>query len=313
VLSRVTAEYVESLANPYTGPLATIPSYPALETKRQRSFVRGTFTVPSGSPPGWIIADPLSAAANDLTCLTYTLSTFPGNRIDAFTGTGIANATSNSEYTVAQINTPGPTSIQVRVVSAGLRIRYSDTELNRGGSVLALQQPQHQNLAGFPLSATSGYSITDMESFSETVRFPVTRKWMSIPYKPVFGSELDFQDTIPAAPNANTSFMGFMIQGDAAAATTYDFEFYVNHDLTGATVRGKQPSAVDFVGFSAAHSAGASSAALQPHNLPDDVAHQSFLSSVLQHLEHGVTWVKDHGVGIVRDVVSVGSALAALA
>jgi len=226
--------------------------------------------------------------------------------------TGVTAASSNSEYTSTQINTAGPNSIQVRVVSAGLRIRYADTELNRGGSILALHQPQHQSLGGFPVTATSGYDIAEFESFQETVRFPAQRKWMSIPYKPVSPNDLDFDDTIPTGPTADNFYMGFAVQGDASAATTYEYEFYVNHDFTGATVRGKEPSSVDFVGFSAAHSAGVSSETLQPHDLGDKQAHQNFLQSVVSHLESGVTWVKQHAIPLASDIISVGSAVSAL-
>jgi hypothetical protein len=306
-LAKVTSDYIASLANPYTGPLATIPSYPALETKRQRSWVKGTFQVPAGAPIGFIVADPVLAVANDVDCVAYTTAAYAGTTIQVV-GAGLALAATNSEYTNAQIATVGTTSIQARVVSAGLRIRYADTELNRGGAILALHHPQHLSLAGYPPGAVGGYTIPQLESYSETVRFPAQRKWMSIPYKPVDPGDLDFFDVIP--PNDNGQFyMAFAIQGDATVATTYEFEFFVNHDITGATVRGKEPSSVDFVGFSAAHSAGASRDTLVPHDLSNDEAHQSFFASVVSHMRSGVSWLEGEGKQVFSDIKSIGQSL----
>lgn len=299
-LSQVTAEYVRALANPFTAPPASIPSYPALLSKRQVSFVRGSFVVPSGSPIGFVVCDPSLASANDQTCLVTSSSTYALTTIQV-SAANVVTATSNSEYTAAQINTAGANTLQYRVVAAGLRVRYSDTELNRGGSVLALHHPQHLSLAGFPPGATGGYTIAQLESYQETRRFPATRNWTTVLYKPVDNSDLNFFDAIPSNNNEQF-FMAIAVQGDASAATTWDYEFYVQHEFTGSTVRGKTQSAVDFVGFSAAHTAAAAPDTLAPHADPDHVVHQNFLSSVFEHLKNGVSWVKNEGVQALHDV-----------
>lgn len=249
-LGHCSAEYAASLANPFDGPEgACIPDYPALMTGRDTVFAKGTFQTSNLTGWGWVIADPKFASANDANSVITNAPAAPGLIIDDTVPANIVTFQSNSPYTVAQLTPPsGPGSalLQRRVVSAGLRIRYTGSELNRGGRAVGLHDPAHQSLEG---RGEAGILL-----FRESGQFEVTRRWTNLLYRPVDGEDLDFSDGFTGGgPNTYDRFyMGFVIQApDPAIPMQFYFEFWVHLETQGRIVVNKIPSHVDVVGHGA--------------------------------------------------------------
>jgi len=264
-LSKVAQIYAASLANPTIDMEAALPSFPAMMTRKMHVYSKGVFstgTLASGNF-GWILFDPLRAAVQDLDCVdislttstsTLALQTVPvvGDALFAF---------SNSEYLAASI---GVTPLaQFRLVSACIRVRYIGTNLNEGGQLVGLMDPNHGSLAG--------KTFANFDAYDESVRFPVDKKWTMISWKPVEASDLSFVSAFPAKGNA-TYPMGFAVQGPSGVQIPLEYEVYANFEFTGTNVRQKTPSPVDTLGFDAVHAITATGDIGSPHQ-KDPKAH----------------------------------------
>lgn len=302
-LSKCAQDYALCMANPFTGPIACVPNFPALMTKRQRVYSKGTFVVPAGTN-GFVYCDPISSLVNDQPCVNSSAAGYAAGVL-ALPGTALTvSSNSNSEYTSAMLNATDASRITGRVVSAGLRIRYEDLELNRGGVIYALMTPNHTNMTGF--------NNATVQAFEESRKFAVHRKWHTVLFKPVDEDDTTMQGPVlfpSLAATLNRWFMGFSVLGDSSVATSYEYEYYAVTEVSGANVRGKIPSHVDPTGFSAVHATGALTNTLAPTDQDTEKASHSFLDTVLDYAENGISWLT-HG-GAAR-IAGIGAGIAAL-
>lgn len=248
--------YGASLANPFTGPMACIPDYPVLKSRRVRYFVRGSFNVSTTSGVGGLVYTPEGLVANDnpgvyFSAIANVNSTTPDPSLG--TPNTPLSATSNSEFTTSEIGS----SLSYRVVSSGVRIRYIGTELNRGGQVICLAAPNHETLSGF--------TEAQLLSYDFGTKLPVDRRWINLVYHPVDGNDLAFQATIPTAANAQGygwNYMAILVLAPGGLTTPscpMEFEVYTNFELVGKLARGIQNSEADPAGFAAVNTASSSS------------------------------------------------------
>lgn len=275
-ISNCTSDYARALVNPFSGPLACVPNYPALLTLKQRSYVKGTFaTGTTGN--GWIVADPSYSAVNDQTSAFSTLSTFGGTTVNLVGGGGVQQTESNSQYALGTI---GPGLSLVRNVAFGIRIRYIGTELDRGGQIVALCDPNHNSL--------QGRAFTDFDAEEVSRRFPVDRQWVTVLYSPYFVTDTDFFSNFPVYTPAATDpsfFMGIMVQAASAGVSlSYEYEVYGLYEFQGRNIRGMTPSHVDNVGFGAVNAAGAFGAVSKPHQGPSQPVEMNMLKNVHKNL-----------------------------
>lgn len=296
-MSKCTRDYARCLMNPRTGPLACMPNYPALLTRKVRVKARGSFVVPQ-SGLGYIVVDPTYAMANDVACAFFTSNTFVGTSVSlnpATTGVGTSGSDSDYNYNAFGGGTPGSAAAAFRVVGSQLRIRYTDTELDRGGSINALHHPQHLSL--------QAQTIASIKLFDETVTFDSSRAWHNLNYKPVDVGDENFASILnartPAATDASF-YMGFVIQGAGGGPTSYDYEFWTVAEIIGTAVRGKSPSLVDPTGYNAVHAVSVTSANLNAHIGDSSSKEHSLLSDVGTYLVKGVSWAWDHKDDIVK-------------
>jgi hypothetical protein len=295
-MAKCTRDYARCLMNPRTGPLACMPNYPALLTRKVRIKARGTFVVPQ-SGFGFIVCDPSSAMANDIACVFSTTGAYAGTSVNLTAGATVLAANSDSDYNFAAFGSGTPTSatISYRIVGSQLRIRYTDTELDRGGSLNALHHPQHLSL--------QGQTIASVKLFDETITFDSSRAWHNLNYKPVDIDDENFSPKIAAitpASDDSSFYMGFLIQGAGGGTTSYDFEFWTVAEIIGTTVRGKSPSLVDPTGYNAVHAVSVTSSNLNAHIGDSSSKEHSLLSDVGTYLVKGVSWAWNHKDDIVK-------------
>jgi hypothetical protein len=261
-LSDCTHEYACCLVNPFTGPLACVPNFPVLQTRKVRYFARGNFST-GVSGIGWIACDPNYGVTSDFAMTFFTLPAYTLNVVN-FADTNVGFSSSNSDYVHTVFGASG-TGAEWRVVSCGLRIRYTSTELNRGGQIFALTEPSHNSVQNF--------SQGDINGYTETKWFPVTdRDWVTIVWYPILSYEFDFSNTfilfnpVGGAYLAQASFpMVFYITAPGTPIT-FDYECFAVYELNGLHIQGKTVSHADASGFASVHSAIASDRILDPYN-----------------------------------------------
>lgn len=284
-MSQCAEDYAQSLANPFEGPDdPCIPDYPALMTGRFKVWAKGTFatsTNPAANGFGFIAVDPLNGMANDAGSVVTNAPASTDVVIAAqpFGAQEVVSNT-NSPYATANYIPATPNSLQTRVVSSGLRIRYIGTELNRGGQIVGLHHPAHQTLSGF--------NIATMDTFKESGRLPVIRDWTTLLYRPVDTNDLNFVSTFN--PAVGQYFMGFCIQAadpSGANPQSFEYEFFSNYETQGAIVQNKKPSHVDPTGHGAVNAiTNIASNLHKPHTTPSADVATAIVHAASNYLYH---------------------------
>jgi hypothetical protein len=176
------------------------------------------------------------------------------------------------------------------VVAAGLRVRYSGTELERGGIKICLHEPTHGNL--------NGYDEAAIDAVKQSRRVQVNREWTTVLYRPVRTEDLAYRDSIagPTATSASAStyFMGVLVAAPSSTAISLEYEFFVLHEYQGSTVRGQTPTHVDPTGAAAVMYTAQSSRALQPSNTSDAKRQGDMINEVSKYVVKGVSHAVHH-------------------
>lgn len=242
-LSPCAMDYAAALRNPFTGPLACVPSsFPPLPSGKLRTWCKGTTVVGSGKT-GFVLVDPFmmptsSTGSIATSTSAYAATTFPGS----MTGAGIANPITNSTYTTGSFNP----DLQYRLVSCGIRVWYIDSEQTINGSMVGLHTPDN----------TSLYSKaeSDLLAYPSALRVAVdsTRSPINVLWSPSRPGELEFQSS--TATNS-VACLGVMIT--AAAAQLFAFEAACTFEVIGANATVRSPSHADPAGFAAVLEANA--------------------------------------------------------
>jgi hypothetical protein len=273
-MSECASNYAKCLANPFTGPIGCLPVSPSVLSYKFRVWSKGTLqTGTTGT--GFIYADHRTGAANNIGIAIHSINTYTGTTI-AFTGVGTAFVTSNSPFTDAAYGA-NPASNAFRVVSAGIRVRYIGTELNRGGQIIALADP-----TGAPMS---GLTAAQMLAEPTARKFPVIRSWTTVLWRPTSVQDRNW-DTDPGAYDSIGAFgtIGIMVISPGAVEADYEFEVAAVYEVNGRNVRGQTVTPVDTVGQEAVYSASLTSSSIMPHQENQEASAIKFL----QEAAHGI-------------------------
>jgi len=274
-LSGCAADYARALANPFTGPLACVPDFPAMLTRRYRSYSKGNFTCSSATQFGFILFEPSYLATNDLLAVVASTSAYAGTTTTAG-GAGVAAFTGNAEYPSTAFGDL-PSQIQKRVVSAGIRVRYVGTNLNRGGQLCGLHEPDHNPLVG--------QSFADFDAQTQSARLPVGKEWSTLLFNPSSRRDLEMSGTFFNLPTDPVFYMGFVVQSPTSTdPANYEFEAFAVIEVEGRNVRGKAPSHVDPTGFSAVHAVATTDVLMRPTQAPDGHRELSMLQAAGHYL-----------------------------
>lgn len=227
-LSHCAALYAASLADPFNVHGVCVPNTPCFPSKKSTYWVKGSLTTSATS--GWIFANPYDALTNESSCAWWTdgLADVPVLN-DNSAVLGISSSASNTPWVNANFAS-AKDKLQYRVVSAGLRIRYTGTELDKGGTVVGLSVPTNHSLTGYT-----------RENFLQLLGVHVDapgRDWHSVVWTPAEEAQLDYSSVNPAGytvMGAVPNCLGFYVK-PPGTAVPYEFEFYVNVELMGSPV-----------------------------------------------------------------------------
>jgi hypothetical protein len=292
ILSPCALEYAMAVANPVSGPLACLPVWPSLLTRKFRVWCKGVGSTGTVGI-GYLVMDPWQAIANDQNCVFYTDSTFTGNTIIQ-SGPGTFGAASNSDYPSVTF-APTAQSSQYRLTVALLRIRYDGTELNRGGQIISYSDPNHSSVVGM--------GPVDFLSNTECVRHPMRREWISLTYVTAQSPERDFQPYPPVGFGLSYSAGFLVVSTSPTIPVPFEWEAYYVFEATGKQIRGLSQSKADTPGFEHLNSS-ANEVTTRGSTLSDAQRLQSLLGKVVG----GVKQISDTAK-FAGDVASVLSPL----
>lgn len=240
-LSKCAAEYACALQDPFNcNGLACVPDFPAIPSRKMLTFIKGTMTIGTQGF-GFVQSSPYNGIANDLNTVFYSQVAFAGTAT-AVTGVGVGIASTNSDYVQANIGA-GVGTIQYRLVGAGIRIKYTGTELNRSGMVFHLEEPAHGNL--------NLATAANIEAYDACLKSPVTRSWHSVVVRPIHATECEYSFQVPGTGVAPPNNQLLTLVATSTAGNTFDFEYFGLFEVIGSTVRGKTPSDTDRLGMDA--------------------------------------------------------------
>lgn len=297
IMSSCTRDYIRSLANPFSGPLACVPSPYPNWTRKVRVFSRGNFVTSSTNNIGLIWADPVNSSQSTYNCVLSTTAASTSTTFTGYNATGWQGSPSNADYTGVQLGTGS--GIQTRVVSAGLRIRYAGTALNKGGRIIAFQDPTHTTLNNRAESTL----LSEIQAKEYAVRDDGT--WTTILYSPVLDTDYQLNQwnildpTIAGvASDSGRFYMGFLIVS-ATASTPFYYEFFAVHEYQGSTVRGQELSHADPIGLSVGATV---STAHLPTQASNAAIESSFVSTASKYLKEGISYAVHNPGNVIAGV-----------
>lgn len=255
-LSDCAQRYAMALSNPFAG--IQEPCVPDNNvTASYKISCRGVGTFTCGTNNVGFVAFAPKRFGNNFPAsnspVWYSLSTFAGSTITLTSGATVGEANmARFPYNTSDIG-DGNGQIQARLVGAGLRIFYSGTELNRGGTIYAIRNPYNNTVHGIDGGEAA--------SFSNTKIIPVDRRKHTICWKPTSADDFAYsndphnvaQNSVTYHGNANgPACMAFLV--NSTPGNTFTYEIVSHYELLGTVLRGT-PSESDATGMAAIFSA----------------------------------------------------------
>jgi len=209
-----TLEYMDALLDPWGSltrdSMPCVPDLFALPSQKMVTRLRGQLTIGTAGM-GFVILSPFCAAA-DVNALCYTNSSFTGTSVVA-SGTGVV---AGADGQIPWIATNAPL---VRMVAQGVRVRYTGTELNRGGMII----PMRASGAGDNLYGSTTTTILLRQDHEVK---PCDGRWHGAVFIPAFPAAYDFgSGNWPIGTTSNIR-LGVMCSGTAGNTYAYDVVRY---------------------------------------------------------------------------------------
>ena len=295
-LSKCSADYAKSLMEPWGPEAPCLPSGFPLPSLKRKFFARGT--AGQGTSTGFILFNPASGVSVTNNSVYFSDGAYTGTTAVTI-ATGVTAAPLNSTYTNGLF---GPIGLQYRTVSAGLRVRYTGTELNRGGRIIPFEHPQHNTAAGMTVQ-----QLLSMQGV-QPVRPSSDGKWITIVSS---GPKEEFELGYSADWTLAFPYLVVMMNGGVGptgivANFTIEWEAWANYELIGVGLSGQTASHHDPIGASLAASAVTAAQNTHPHS-----ASPGFSQDVMKGIEtmgkEAVTTVWNNR-GAIWDVAKTAAA-----
>jgi hypothetical protein len=245
-ISQCALDYIHTMVNPIDGPMGCVPGNLSMTSQKLRVCGRGQFF--SGtSKMGFLICDPFSSVANDAFSIVGTLGGYTGTTIVNSSAANTFTAGCNSPYTKAQF---ADTSIgnESRVVGACVRIRYSGTVFDKGGTATLLHSPDGYSLIGS--------TVPQLGNEPQAEKIRLTDDWTTVWYYPTGIRDYEFYPTVfPDTATMSNGTYGFPMTiavNTASESMPFDYEFWIVHEVIGRNVQGKTRSHADPNGLASA-------------------------------------------------------------
>jgi len=238
-LDECEAIYLKAVLDPFDPSLrgrVCYPSFPSRDSVKYNTTWAGTVTIGTNGL-GFLMVDP--TYANDVISVWYTGGSYAGTTSSAFSKSdaGVSNSTMSGPYASAlfqSFNSAG-SSNEARVVTGGIRTKYTGTELNRGGlNAYLLDQSQDSLVNNTTLGASFGLTYSN--------KFPTLGdEWQHFVIPPFHEVDLEYNGStnlFPWSQNRGTTanpFIGVVFNG--TAGNTFWVELIFHCEVAGASVQ----------------------------------------------------------------------------
>ncbi len=166
-------------------------------SQKMKVFARGSLSTGT-TGFGFIALAPFLMAASNMSPVTTSVS---GSLMSATTAlssvASVANANSNSQFVAGNFGT-GVGTLQYKLVGCAIYVRYAGTELNRGGDMVLVEEPNHNTLFNYTYTTAMGLDYAK--------RVSVSNEWSRVCYTP--NSDTECFPQIWALPHIPTPFWG---------------------------------------------------------------------------------------------------------
>lgn len=246
-LAPCSVRYAQSVLDPFNyvaNELPCIPDSSDAPTFKGSMIAQGTFATGT-TGFGYVTVAPYATSLNNVASILHTTSGYAGSTL---TGTYNATGVSTSFMSRAPFSTVGfPIG---RLVALGLRIRYIDTELARGGRVGVASASDASNTD----DTLNGLSSDELFSRPNSISKPVDRRWHQVTYRPrAIDNEFykcGVDRGFSASGSAANAQLAIFIEGQPAAKFEYAVVAYWEYKPSGInSVPATTKSHVDPVGY----------------------------------------------------------------
>jgi hypothetical protein len=242
-LGDATLRYMAALYDPRGCFEETWIPQGAVLSQKSKIFSRGQFSTGT-TGVGFMMVG--GRTANDIAFTTCTGSTSVGTTAtlaSAFTNLSTA-ARLNAPFATAQFTSTAG-GVQSRIVGMSLYAKYVGTELNKGGDMLLVEEPDHLDLLGYSYETAMG--------LDGAKRVKVSNDWQHVCRVPATDAELDFRAAEGLVGSGGRTFGIFV--SSAGAPQPFDFEIFAHVEYSGTPARSPSVSFNDPIGFQAVYGA----------------------------------------------------------
>jgi len=121
-----------------------------------------------------------------------------------------------------------------------LYVRYAGTELNKGGDIVLLEEPNHQDIGQ--------YSYNTALNQDGAKRLKVGNDWVHVNYSPNDFSELAYYPTDKFLSGTGAGILGCFVLAAAGNPQPFDYEIYIKFEASGSICRASSASFNDVIG-----------------------------------------------------------------
>lgn len=212
-------------------------------SQKTKVFVRGSFATGTNNV-GYAIFRPGAVFSNQISGQTTANNSAGSTNTIASAFTNIANGgTTNSPYSTAALAASLTAGLSWRLTAQTLYVKYTGTELNKGGDMVLIEEPSHRDL--------DAYSYQTALSTDGAKRVKVSNDWQSVSWVATSSPETDFTpDYAVSAPTQANKSIGVFVN-TAVAAQPFDYELYMWFEVAGPAARAPSLSFNDPIGFAA--------------------------------------------------------------
>jgi len=165
-LSPCAIKYALAIADPFSpgAKQSCVPRAPSIPSLKNTAVTRITAFVGT-SGVGFVLLNP--TLANDLPALWYTQATFTGLAVTPLSAnntitTGVTTSNLPLPYnSTSLLSSGGSYQVYGRIVSSGLRIKYTGTTMNESGAYYCYVTPNHDNVMGYAGSASAAGALLE--------------------------------------------------------------------------------------------------------------------------------------------------------
>lgn len=268
-LSLAASRYLLAFMDPFhlKARTAYVPQLPTCRTKKVTVYTRGSFSTGTAGV-GMLMFSPCTA--NDQNCIYSSTSTFAGNSFtlpSALNANGVSSARLATPFPRNSMNTTAVNNtIEARIVSFSVRVYYTGSVVNCGGTVYAYSDPDTDNIVAMDYAQVGAKDITEIRPVTvgtsySTVLIPVRGSQTQFPsatagtlpqlYPYSDGASVVDPTQLTGATAVGPPCGGFLIVAPSATPLTFNYEVvqHVEYNGQGLPQGDLTPSAADTIGF----------------------------------------------------------------